>query len=714
MKRPARLGRLVPVVFSNVLLATVFLIGPGVTAPASAAATPKIMVVGDSISQGLEGDYTWRYRLAESLSSRGQAADFVGPWSGTLVTNQTKSHNGAYRPGISFDSANLAQWGWQVHQAKDVIGENVATYAPDYLLIELGFNDIAWGVNGPAGVLQDLEWLIYNAREKNPYVKILVANVPQRTALSNLPELPGLISDYNARLRARVPALNNAISPVTFVDIDGPLDAATHSYDGLHPNVRGEFVIAKAFADALAGHGVGKPFGALPASYPSNLTPAAPASITAVRSGEDIKISWPHVFAAGGYAFYSRDVTAGKPFERGVYDISTNTWTASLLPAGHKMEFYVRTTRGTYTSSSQSPTASAVVAPLPPVTNVKATVDPNKPYAVKLTWDAVSGAKDYSVYAAPGCGDVLPPERSAYTLQKWGLGNTTTWTQEYVFDDCVNYVVLASRNGGEGEWSLVSSARARPYEGNYLHGVARSRYFDTEPDQVGVVKDQKAETRVAAGEDRGIVVARGYIRGKDAETNSIGDGRQWDSNPYASSKIGVAWDTATGEIGVYAHRSCAVGGYPLLNIAAGCRSALPIKFVADASIYKDSDKSRYTYVSVQRQSSGGLRATVSAMNSWEGFGPSQFEVDFGRINATFVLTPSGATYRATLTGDRFPAWEFYRYARTEPAPLGERGVARTIGTRDQTAKGDLKGSPSTCVSPAAEKGLEAPPHPMAC
>lgn len=38
---------------------------------------PRILVVGDSISHGFEGDFTWRYRLKEHLTKSGVDADFV-------------------------------------------------------------------------------------------------------------------------------------------------------------------------------------------------------------------------------------------------------------------------------------------------------------------------------------------------------------------------------------------------------------------------------------------------------------------------------------------------------------------------------------------------------------------------------------------------------------------------------------------------------------
>jgi len=43
----------------------------------------SMMVVGDSISQGGEGDWTWRYRLWEWFRKEDVVVDFVGPLLGT-------------------------------------------------------------------------------------------------------------------------------------------------------------------------------------------------------------------------------------------------------------------------------------------------------------------------------------------------------------------------------------------------------------------------------------------------------------------------------------------------------------------------------------------------------------------------------------------------------------------------------------------------------
>ena len=56
------------------------------SAPPDITSSPeaiRIMVVGDSITQGVEGDWTWRYRLWEWFKSQNIAVDFVGPFMGT-------------------------------------------------------------------------------------------------------------------------------------------------------------------------------------------------------------------------------------------------------------------------------------------------------------------------------------------------------------------------------------------------------------------------------------------------------------------------------------------------------------------------------------------------------------------------------------------------------------------------------------------------------
>lgn len=121
----------------------------------------RIMVVGDSMTQGHEGDHTWRYRLWQWLQSSASSTQcqFVGPYTGTdppgkpsppqpprLISDPPKppddsgspAHtSGKYAADVSskFNSEHFSTWGRQLAQAKDVIRDAVGYYEPDILLV---------------------------------------------------------------------------------------------------------------------------------------------------------------------------------------------------------------------------------------------------------------------------------------------------------------------------------------------------------------------------------------------------------------------------------------------------------------------------------------------------------------------------------------------------------------------------------------------------
>ncbi|WP_248964387.1 GDSL-type esterase/lipase family protein [Sphaerisporangium perillae] len=227
---------------------------------AGAGAVRDVMIVGDSISQGREGDCTWRYRLWRILLERGTAVRFVGPWEGTWVPSAGGqddrpadpaglAHAGAYRQGIHFPgSRHYASWGRLLHEAKDNIGEAVAAHSPGCLMVALGFNDLAWGVSGPGRVLADMEAFVHRARAANPDIQFLVGNVVHRTPLSEHPRLPDDIISCNRELPSRLAALSTDRSRAVLVDLNEVYDPRHDTYDGVHPNDAGEIKIALAFA----------------------------------------------------------------------------------------------------------------------------------------------------------------------------------------------------------------------------------------------------------------------------------------------------------------------------------------------------------------------------------------------------------------------------------------------------------------------------------
>ncbi|GII76289.1 hypothetical protein Sru01_12710 [Sphaerisporangium rufum] len=228
----------------------------------AAGAVPRIMIVGDSISQGRDGDRTWRYRLWQEFRWRGVTATLVGPWQGTWfppaghpgdtpAAPDDPRHAGRYRPGADFpERRHYASWGRLLREARDNIGGAVAAHRPACLMVALGFNDLAWGVSGPGALLADLAGFLDAARAAEPGMRLLVANVVHRTPLAGRPQIARDIAAYNRRLPAVLAGLSTPRSPLTLVDLAARYDPFRDSYDGVHPNASGELKIAAAFAAA--------------------------------------------------------------------------------------------------------------------------------------------------------------------------------------------------------------------------------------------------------------------------------------------------------------------------------------------------------------------------------------------------------------------------------------------------------------------------------
>ncbi|MBB6472678.1 GDSL-type esterase/lipase family protein [Sphaerisporangium rubeum] len=229
--------------------------------------TPRVMIVGDSISQGAEGDRTWRHRLAEHLGERDVVVRFVGPWTGTWILPDPRGGElaefacvqtriGRYPRGGGFgDGLHYARWGRTLHEAKDGIAGAVAACRPGHLMVALGFNDLAWGVSGPSGLLADLATFVSRARTARPDLRFLVADVVRRTPLAEHPHLGALIGAYNRALPAALATMSTPSSPVLPVALSARYDPYSDAYDGLHPNPIGEIKIAQTFAEAFLATG---------------------------------------------------------------------------------------------------------------------------------------------------------------------------------------------------------------------------------------------------------------------------------------------------------------------------------------------------------------------------------------------------------------------------------------------------------------------------
>ncbi|KAH8897587.1 hypothetical protein GQ53DRAFT_884223 [Thozetella sp. PMI_491] len=202
-------------------------------------ASLRVMIAGDSISQGYESMHTWRYRLWEWFQSNDVPVLFVGPF------HRAASQAADLTPGVplpvarpyeEYDSpdamddsyaldvdpeflrtgsAHFAIWGREVAQDLDIIEQQIREYRPEYLLVELGFNDLAWGARGSDELLLLMKQFVDKARSVAPELRFAIANVPQREKIG---DLDARTRQYNQKLREAIPTWSLPSSPVYLVE----------------------------------------------------------------------------------------------------------------------------------------------------------------------------------------------------------------------------------------------------------------------------------------------------------------------------------------------------------------------------------------------------------------------------------------------------------------------------------------------------------------
>ncbi|REF00779.1 LGFP repeat-containing protein [Thermomonospora umbrina] len=222
---------------------------------------------------------------------------------------------------------------------------------------------------------------------------------------------------------------------------------------------------------------------------------------------------------------------------------------------------------------------------------------------------------------------------------------------------------------------------------------AKSKHLDG-----GANPGDRAEsaTLLPKGPDRGIVLVRGFIANTTSFYDQIGEHRSFSTNPEAGAKGTIAWDTATGRVGVYVEHSC----FQWVH----CWDAKPLVRTPHAKVITDSNDLEQNEYWVEPYGNGGARIDVSLVNGFSDSGYPELS-NFGRINATIWLTPhkyvpggpiiqNTATFDVKTTKDKFPSWEFLRYPAlkaTSDAP-----EVHWLGRVGQTEIGDLKGAQHTC------------------
>jgi lysophospholipase L1-like esterase len=367
-------------------------------AASPAHAAVKVMVVGDSMSQGSSGDYTWRYRLWQHLQSTAPGmADFVGERTDLFdnVTNQHGSH--AYRVG-NFDRQHHATWGRLLVDEKLAIGPAITNADADTILVLLGINDVVWLNLTPAQVASEMRQLVANARTARPGVDIVIGHLlPRYDPWTGQALNQAAVADINGRFNALATELSTSSSRIRTAVTTTSWAPESHTWDGTHPNATGEYRIAGAFANALAAWGIGTPYGPLPAAV---AWPAAGTQPTAVPRSGALDLSWPAVPGATGYFIEQKIVSFNESsFTRLPYPVGGTAWTAGLLLPGAVVQYRVVPGKGLMTGRS-GPEVQATVGGTPPTGAPVLDGWPLGEHDARLTWGAVPNATAYYVWQA--------------------------------------------------------------------------------------------------------------------------------------------------------------------------------------------------------------------------------------------------------------------------------------------------------------------------
>jgi hypothetical protein len=431
------------------------------------------MVVGDSISQGFQGDVTWRADLA-SIEQGVSGFTFVGPWTGTdaipdslpagwPTTPAPPVYDGAYAPGEVFadggDSQHYAHWGWQMTQSEPTIESAAAQYQPNYLLVELGFNDLAWGIQSPDGLIARLQDFVAAARAINPSIHILVANVVQRAPLAAVPNLASVISQYDQGLPDNLAALSTAQSPVEMVNLEGNYDYGTDTYDGLHPNNIGEWVIADDFANALAkDFGIGSGSTYQPSSQ-VQVPVSTPPTPTLTPNAAGIDVSWPGQFGAEGYYLEVANLTWGQTLGASTelpLPIPADSWQLEELVPGDTYEVAIQAARG-YELSGWSGAAQATANPSTPAPPTKFSVTGTSG-GINLSWTTPTGQNDSGITGYEiAWQDNSNSTGALYTTQVTGNSYEITDGDGIAPGDHIGIALSAINGSGQG-YPVGSSA----------------------------------------------------------------------------------------------------------------------------------------------------------------------------------------------------------------------------------------------------------------
>lgn len=354
------------------------------------------MLVGDSVTQGSAGDWTWRHRLARHLESLGVRFELVGPRT-TLYDNVAGVQNGSTSyVDPDFDRDHAALWGMTAAFAEP-IGRWVSEQQPDVVVEMLGVNDLN-PILGPedetaaaaaARAASDVHDFVDDARRVDPELDLVLAQATQ-SWIRGVPEL-------NEQIGALAADLDSTGSRVELASTAAGFTRADDTWDGTHPSSWGEIKIAAAVSEALARLGIGAPMSE-PLPQPAR-GPRLPSTLLTAEAGDgEVALSWTASPGADRTRLEVRDVTANGGWQL-LASVRGTAHLATGLPNGHVLEFRVRPVKGFWPAADDMVSAVLRSRPRPAQPGAVAEVLAlGVAHGVDVSWSAAPWADSYLVW----------------------------------------------------------------------------------------------------------------------------------------------------------------------------------------------------------------------------------------------------------------------------------------------------------------------------
>jgi len=216
----------------SLLLSTILYAGP-----------TRIMPLGDSITQGINGSLAEKYQssyrssLWNLLNNADYDINFVG----------SQSQGYALLPSFDYNHEGYAWWTSQ-NIASHVYGF-LANNPPDIILLHIGSNDVSpnqsnsSSVSGLNNILNQID---YYERDYNHPIRVILTTIIQRTTYHQT------LRDYNRNL---INLANTRIAngdKITLIDMEYGAGFTNHDYsDSVHPDGSGYHKMANVWFNAL-------------------------------------------------------------------------------------------------------------------------------------------------------------------------------------------------------------------------------------------------------------------------------------------------------------------------------------------------------------------------------------------------------------------------------------------------------------------------------